>query len=302
MKSQSSRRALQGIENRSGRILKRFEPDPADKGFIVRRNTLHDVLRSRVPEIEMNMSAADFKDTTDGIDVRFSDGSTDNFSLVVGADRINSETRNFITRKDGNIFTGQTVLYSGSVIWGVAFNRNYKEIIEVWDNNGMCALYPVTGGTVISFFRRAPKSFSSPPKERAIHIRKYFLSYTQPVIRKVLEDLPVDIFFDHIRYTRPRHWNAGRITLIGDACHSLSPISGMGANLAMADAVGLAQLIRDSDDTENIPFRLEEFNRKRKIEADKAYSISRVRTRRGMAAPPGSWVRNIRIKQSSWKV
>lgn len=244
---------------------------------------------------------SEFKETTRGIEIKFSNGITDKFRLVVGADGINSETRNLIRDMEEPGSPDSSVLHSGSVIWGITVKKKYSEIIEVWGNGGMYALYPVQEGTVISFFRKAPKTFHSSRSDRAGHIQKYFSSYSQPVIHEVLNNLPEDIFFDQVRYTRPHKWNKEGITLIGDACHSLSPLSGLGANLAMADAAGLAQLIKESETDEDLPGRLEVFNQKRKIEADKAYSISKLRTRRSMLNFPGTLLRNRDMKQYGWE-
>ena len=301
IKNQGEIRSLNRIENSKGKVLKRFKPDPFDKGFIIRRDTLHESLRSRVSEIEMNISVSELEETDSGIDTRFSNGSTDNFSMVVGADGINSKTRNLINQSEKTSSPNSTVLYSGSVIWGITVKKEYSEIIEVWSSNGMCALYPVQKGTVISFFRKVPEIFNSSPSERASHIKKYFSSYSQPVIHEILKNLPKDIFFDHVRYTRPDKWNKGKITLIGDACHSLSPLSGLGANLAMADASGLAQLIRDSISGENIQHKLNLFNQNRKIEADKAYELSKSRVHRSMAILPDRWIRNFKMRSSDWE-
>lgn len=301
IKRQGNNRNLKRIENSRGKILNQFAADPSDQSFIVRRDTLHEALRARVDTIEMDRSVSELKEATGGIDVIFSDGSTDIFSLVVGADGINSKTRFFIRKSEEPGSPNSNVLYSGSVIWGITVKKKYNEIIEVWSKSGMCALYPVQEGTVISFFRKAPKTFHSSRLERAAHIKKYFSSYSQPVIREVLDNLPEDIFFDQVRYTRPDKWNKGRITLIGDACHSLSPLSGLGANLAMADAAGLAKVINDSETNEELLDELKIFNTKRKNEADKAYYLSKMRTHRGMLNFPGNLLRNRDMKRSGWE-
>ncbi len=300
IKLKGNNRNLKRIENSKGKVLKRMNPDPLDQSFIIPRDILHEALRLKVSTIEMDLSVSEFKEIQDSIDVSFSDGSTDCFSMVVGADGINSKTRNLIRNSQAPGSPDSSVLYSGSVIWGLTVKKKCNEIIEVWGSSGICALYPVSEGTVISFFKKAPESFRNSRSERADNLKKYFSPYPQPVIHEVLNNLPEDIFFDHVRYTRPHKWNKGRITLIGDACHSLSPLSGLGANLAMADAAGLAQVIKDSETDGNILRRLELFNQKRKITADKAYSISKLRTRRSMLKFPGNLIRNRDMKRSEW--
>jgi 2-polyprenyl-6-methoxyphenol hydroxylase-like FAD-dependent oxidoreductase len=294
------KRNLQRIENANGRILKQLEPVEEDHSFVISRDILHETLRSRVSEIEMGLTVLDLEKTEHGINVLFSNDSSDNFSLVVGADGINSKISKFITVNNKQLGKKENTIYSGSVLWGITVTDKYLDIIEIWDKDTMIAFYPVIDGTVISFIKKVPGSFSSGRADRADHIKKYFSSYFQEIIKRILDDLPKEIFFDHIRYTRPDKWNKGRITLIGDACHSLSPLSGLGANLAMADAIGLSQVIASSDPQKNLLLKLEEYNNIRQMEADKAYYLSKFRTRRSMENIPGRWIRNIKMKLFKW--
>ncbi|MDA3941702.1 MAG: FAD-dependent monooxygenase [Spirochaetia bacterium] len=300
IKASGVKRNLQRIENSKGKILKEIKTVSNDQSFVIRRDVLHEALRLRVPEVEMDLSVLDFKETQTGLNTTLSDGSSDNFSLAVGADGVNSETSKQITHNTGLLNIEKNTTFSGSVLWGITVSKKYKEIIEIWNKNKMVALYPVDHGTVISFFRKAPKTFQSPRLERADHIKKYFSNFTHPIIMEVLKNLPENIFFDHVRYTRPKKWYSGRITLIGDACHSLSPLSGLGANLAMADAEGLAQVIYKNGKNDDFLDILEEYNRTRKEKADEAYYLSKMRTRRGMLNSPKTILRNRNMKQSGW--
>jgi len=47
-----------------------------------------------------------------------------------------------------------------------------------------------------------------------------------------------------IYYSEPlRHWSSGRVTLLGDAAHTMTPDLGQGACQAMEDAVELAKCL-----------------------------------------------------------
>ena len=300
IKCKGTKRNLAKIYTKSGKVLKHFTPNSSDNSFIVQRDTLHEALRLKLSNVEMDLSVYIMNKQDNKINVIFSNGSSDNFDLVVGAEGINSGTRDYINSSATSPSKNLSVLYSESVFWGITLNKKYDETIEFWDKNRMCAFYPIQNKTVVSFFIKAPELFISTREERASHIKKYFSTVSQPLIQEVLENLPKNIFFDHIRYTRPEKWNNTGVTLIGDACHSLSPLSGLGANLAMADAQGLAEIIHTYGNKSNFQNILESYNNIRKKEADKAFYLSKLRTKRGMLNFPKTTLRNIYMKQSGW--
>ncbi|WP_299452996.1 NAD(P)/FAD-dependent oxidoreductase [uncultured Pigmentiphaga sp.] len=45
-------------------------------------------------------------------------------------------------------------------------------------------------------------------------------------------------------------WSSGRVTLVGDACHSMTPFLGMGVNMTMEDAFVLTRCLEHYDDVE----------------------------------------------------
>lgn len=52
-----------------------------------------------------------------------------------------------------------------------------------------------------------------------------------------------------IHWRKPlRSWGRGRVTLLGDAAHAMTPDLGQGAGQALEDAVVLAATLRDADD------------------------------------------------------
>ena len=300
IKQKSTKRNLSRIYDPSDKVLKNIATNSHDMSFVIRRDVIHNALRARVPKIKMGISVSNITEKKDLIEVLFSDSSSDTFSMVVGADGINSKTRKYVL--DNNINSNNKDLqYSGSVLWGFTLPQKYNEIFEVWDTNKMCATYPVENGTVFSFFMNVPESFSSPKQERQKYLKKHFSSFSNSIVQNVLHSLPENIFFDKVRYSRPAQWNRGKVTLVGDSCHSLSPLSGLGANLAMADAEGLVQVIKLSNNDEDLSRHLNIFNSVRKVEADKAYYKSKLRTARGMMPLPWKIIRNIKMKQSGWE-
>jgi salicylate hydroxylase len=52
-------------------------------------------------------------------------------------------------------------------------------------------------------------------------------------------------------------WSVGRVTLLGDACHSMVPYLGQGVNMAIEDAAILARCLCDGDEPEPALLRYE---------------------------------------------
>lgn len=85
-------------------------------------------------------------------------------------------------------------------------------------------------------------------------------------------------------------WCRGRVALIGDAAHAMSPSAGQGASMAMEDAMVLAMCLRDEAD----PARaLERFERARRPRVDATARIAR-RNSSGKApgGPVAAWLRD----------
>ncbi|WP_432117693.1 FAD-dependent oxidoreductase [Streptomyces sp. bgisy032] len=66
-------------------------------------------------------------------------------------------------------------------------------------------------------------------------------------------------------YDLPRvpHWHRGRLVVIGDAAHAVSPTAGQGCSVAMEDAVVLAKCLRDAPSAEKAFVTYESVRRKR---------------------------------------
>ena len=77
-----------------------------------------------------------------------------------------------------------------------------------------------------------------------------------------------DVFAGWNTYDFPRvpTWHSGRMVIIGDAAHAVSPSAGQGASMAIEDAVVLAQCLRDQPDVE-AAFTRYEAARRRRVEA-----------------------------------
>jgi 2-polyprenyl-6-methoxyphenol hydroxylase-like FAD-dependent oxidoreductase len=74
-----------------------------------------------------------------------------------------------------------------------------------------------------------------------------------PEAASIVEDIArfEDLTLASYRDVRLRPWNAGRVLAIGDAAHGTSPQLGQGANLALIDAIVLADVLDRSKDVDD---------------------------------------------------
>ncbi len=91
----------------------------------------------------------------------------------------------------------------------------------------------------------------------------------EPRAEAILDSItdPAQILFAKYRDVAMSPWHADKIVFIGDAAHATSPQLGQGANLALIDAVAIADAIASIDDRAHPAFRVRQ--------AVLAYSLAR---------------------------
>jgi 2-polyprenyl-6-methoxyphenol hydroxylase-like FAD-dependent oxidoreductase len=112
-----------------------------------------------------------------------------------------------------------------------------------------------------------------------------------PVETAIRHSAP-SIFMGNI-YDIPRlpRWSRGRVVLMGDAAHAVSPHSGQGASMALEDAISLAGHLRAHLDTPDHAFARFEADRRRRAEQVVEFG-RRSGNQKQALGPVGAWVRD----------
>jgi 2-polyprenyl-6-methoxyphenol hydroxylase-like FAD-dependent oxidoreductase len=198
-------------------------------------------------------------DEGDGVVARFADGSEERGDLLVGADGIDSVVRE-------GLFGLEEPRYAGYVGWrAVAGEDVGRTVSESWGAGLRVGIVPIAEGRVYWFV-----SENSPERGRDLFaadkaaLRERLRDWHDPIPALVDTTDEQAILGTGIYDRRPgRHWGRGRVTLVGDAAHPVTPNLGQGAALAIEDAVVLAACLRRQQTVRDALRRYERLRRRR---------------------------------------
>jgi FAD-dependent urate hydroxylase len=234
----------------------------------VARAELQDLLLGEVTTalgtdaVRLGTRATDVAETDDGVTVTADDGSTVDADVVVAADGTHSWLRDYVT--------GHPVdrRYVGYVNWNglVAENDDIAPIGTwlTWVGDGKrVSVMPVGGGRCYWFFD-VPMPLDvvdgQPGHQEAL--AAHFDGWA-PAVGHLIERMEVKgVARIPIHDVDPlTTWSRGRVTLLGDAAHTMSPDLGQGGCQAMEDAWVLAHYLTST--TRSVPDALERYQAER---------------------------------------
>jgi 2-polyprenyl-6-methoxyphenol hydroxylase-like FAD-dependent oxidoreductase len=180
--------------------------------------------------------------------VKFSDGSTGDYDLVVGADGIKSTVRALTV-------TDAAPSDLGAMNWrSVAPTRpGGLTALQMHLGDGcIFGLVPMGAGRTYGFAYVVQPRFRDPLEGRLERLRNLFAKFGRGV-QDYLASLERDdqVVCSAMEWMAFDKWHAGRVVLVGDAAHASSPLMGQGGCMAMEDACVLAEELRGAATVES---------------------------------------------------
>jgi FAD-dependent urate hydroxylase len=201
----------------------------------------------------------------DGTSVRatFADGTTADGDLLIGADGRGSAVRDQIWGGDPGELTGWATWQGISPV-PIAITSSRRSVMFM-GRAGTCGLMPAGEGLLQWWFDQRWVPATAPLDSPVAALREAFGSWAAPIPEVLDAVTDTDVgFFPHYRHAVPRAWGTGRVTVIGDAAHSMPPTRAQGANQALEDAWAMARALRTTPD---VPTALRTFERNRSAKA-----------------------------------
>lgn len=215
--------------------------------------------------------------------VAMDDGERLEADLVIAADGVHSVIRN-------QLF-GASDAFSGEVAYRAMLDADVVRRLPGMDEIfGMPELNFWLGADthLVSYFVRARRSLNvvlgatAPPDAEhawAVQHRKDELlekleGWDRRIIRLV-EAAPEVSRWALFDRDPPPTWVAGRVCLLGDACHAMLPYQGQGAAQAMEDAMRLGMALSRVDDRDAVPAALATYERLRRDRVRRVQLASR---------------------------
>lgn len=271
------------ILDASGRTLQALRMDVVAERLgapfvCLHRARLHRVLLDGcdAESVRTGLAVTGFEDRGDRVEVRLSDGSRMEADLLVGADGLHSVVR---TRLLGE----QPLRYSGYTSWrGLCRDPELGSITrtsESWGAGERFGIVPIGHGEIYWFATaNSPAGQQDPPGRVRESLLDRFGGWHDPIARILERTDEAEILRTDIRDRPPvRSWSKGRVVLLGDAAHPMTPNLGQGGCQAIEDAVVLARALATMPSVEAALRRYEALRIPRANEiVQRSYGMGRV--------------------------
>jgi 2-polyprenyl-6-methoxyphenol hydroxylase-like FAD-dependent oxidoreductase len=207
----------------------------------ITRADLHRALRDAVPDVDLRLGVEVAAMDQDGASARvdFTDGSSGEFDLLVGADGLNSSVRRHMSGHAKPSLVGQ-------VSW--RFIVDAEADLSNWTvmlgGAKTFLAVPLGGGRIYCYLDLSSHDGRDPTRGDPGRLEDVLGDFAAPatdLIRAATANGPVH--FGATEEVVTDDWVTGRVVLVGDAAHATSPNMAQGAAMAFEDAVVLGQCL-----------------------------------------------------------
>ena len=216
----------------------------------VHRADLHRVLESTLEPGSLHFGKKLHRLDTSGpsLALHFEDGTMAEADIVIGADGVHSKLREYVPGLTKPFYTGQIAhraIFPTELLNGLPI----RACTKWWGpENHILVYYMTQVREEVYFVSSAPQAGWNETESFVPCDRDEFLSAFDGYhreLRQVIEAAPEVTKWPVYARGFASCWHAGRIVLLGDACHAMTPYMAAGAAMAIEDAAVLARSIAE---------------------------------------------------------
>jgi salicylate hydroxylase len=211
---------------------------------------LADAVRREKPgAIHLGAKCAGFSQDDAGVALQLADGETPKGEALIGADGVHSRIRQGLFGPDRPKFSG-IIAWRGIVPMEKVPQHMQRMVGTNWVGPGGHVIhYPLRSGKLMNFVGALERDDWQVESWSARGTREEFAADFggwHDDVHALIRSIPEP--YKWALMVRPplERWTAGRVTLLGDACHSMLPFLAQGAVMAIEDGCILARCIEES--------------------------------------------------------
>jgi salicylate hydroxylase/6-hydroxynicotinate 3-monooxygenase len=236
----------------TGRITYEFDMSSTEWRYgaphlLMHRGDLHSALLSLVPPdtVHLNKKLIGVEQDAAAATLFFADGSQARADAVIGADGVHSVVRQ-------TLFGSEKPRYAGRIAYRATFPAALLGDLDLgngttkwWGLDRHIVIYYITASRDEAYFTTSvpeaePDLESWSLKGSLADLRAAFAGF-HPIVQTVLEACPETHKWPIFDRDPQPQWGKGRVSLLGDACHPMTPYMAQGAATAIEDAAILSR-------------------------------------------------------------
>lgn len=226
---------------------------------------LHGVRALKPDAVRLSARLATFRDTGEGVEVALEDGRRLQGAALVGADGVHSRVRTGLLGPDEARFSG-LVAWRGLIPMQRLPAHMHRFVGTNWVGPGRHVVhYPLRGGAMMNFVGIVERDDwqveSWTARGTTAQLAADFAGWHDDVQAMIRGIEDPHVWALKLREPLPR-WSAGRVTLLGDACHPTLPMLAQGAVQAIEDGYVLARAVAAHRD--DLPLALQRYEAARR--------------------------------------
>ena len=216
--------------------------------LLAHRGDLHAALASGVPDVSIKLGhkLVGLDETADGVRLTFANGTSVVADAAVGADGVHSVVRDILFGVTPVNFTGR-IAYRTTYPAALLGGEGIDDCTKWWGEDRHIVIYYVKPdrSEVYLVTSQPEPDFRIESWSAKGDIRELRASFRgfHPQVGQVLAACPDVHKWAIVDRDSLDHWADGNVTLLGDACHPMTPYMAQGAAMAIEDAAVLSRCL-----------------------------------------------------------